>query len=297
MTGTMRSVNTNKRIIEDDAYLTFDHLQSCLPYGAVNGLPMNMFTFQEPFEGNSCIGLGTYINTGSEEQREWIMVPLLDNLVQGQTYYCSFRANAGLGGNLPHPTIWVASNHVGMLFTTYERHWDWGEPYPSALNRAQVQYPQILSDTLGWTLVSGSFVADSAYSYLMMGNFYSNAQTDTLHFANQASVEQWYDNGYTLIDAVCVSPLPNGCELAHEVSENVDSTPFVSPNPAIDELVIGRAAGQEAAVVDMLGRMVWNGRVDSDRYTIGVTNWARGAYVLQLSGAVSLKFVKFVLTD
>lgn len=27
------------------AYLTPDHLQSCLPYGSVNGLPMNFFTY------------------------------------------------------------------------------------------------------------------------------------------------------------------------------------------------------------------------------------------------------------
>src|SRR5690606_5898317 len=47
------------------AYLTFDHLQNCLPYGSVNGLPMNLWTFQLPFEGNSCVGIFTYHTDGS----------------------------------------------------------------------------------------------------------------------------------------------------------------------------------------------------------------------------------------
>jgi len=279
------------------ANLTFDHLQNCLPYGAVNGLPLNMFTFQEPYEGNSCIGLGTYIDTGSEEQREWIMVPLLETLVPGQTYYCSFRANAGFGGNLLHPTIWVASNHVGMLFTTYARHWNGGDPYPAALNRADIQYPQILSDTVDWTLVSGSFAADSAYTCLMIGNFFSNGQTDTIRFADSSNVEQWYNNGYTLIDAVCVSPVPNGCELEQGVAETANSTPYVFPNPATDDLFIGHAAGQEATVSDMLGRRIWQGKVNGDRYALLVADWARGPYVLQVSGAGRLQFVKFMLTE
>lgn len=279
------------------ANITFDYLQSCLPYGAVNGLPMNMFTFQEPYEGNSCVGLFTYAAPSGEDQREWIMVPLLETLVPGQTYYCSFRANAGFGGNDLYPQIWLASNHVGMLFTTYARHWNGGDSLPSALNRADIQYNQILIDTIGWTLVSGSFVADSAYTYLMIGNFFSNALTDTLHFADPNTVFPWYDNGYTLIDAVCVSPVPNGCELEQGVAETANSTPYVFPNPATDDLFIGHAAGTEATVSDMLGRRIWHGKVDVDRYAVEVGSWARGPYVLQVSGAGRLQFVKFMLTE
>ncbi|MBK7100692.1 MAG: hypothetical protein IPH63_02655 [Flavobacteriales bacterium] len=43
------------------------------------------------------------------------------------------------------------------------------------MNYARVYFPQILADTVDWTLVSGSFVADSAYRYVMVGNHFSNA--------------------------------------------------------------------------------------------------------------------------
>ncbi|WKZ64997.1 MAG: T9SS type A sorting domain-containing protein [Flavobacteriales bacterium] len=277
------------------AYLTPDHLQSCQPYGVANGLPLNILTFQQPFEGNSCGGIITYDGHTGQEQREWLMVPLLSTLVQGQTYYCSFRANAAYGGNGWNPVNWLASNNPGMLFTTYDRRWLWGDPYPAALNQAHILYPQILSDTVGWTLVSGSFVADSAYSYLMLGNFFSNALTDTLHLA--PNVPEWGRFSYTLVDAVCVSPDPDGCERSQGMEELGAGVPFVYPNPASDVLVISNAAGRDAVVLDMLGKRVWSGRTQHDRFGLDVGAWARGAYVLQVHGARSVQVVKFVLAE
>src|SRR5436190_11755666 len=131
-----------------------DHLRSCLPYGDFRGLPMNYFTYQEPFEGASCAGLYTYHQNDQAWYREWIMAPLLEPLVVGQTYYCSFRANAAFGGNFQYPLIWLANDKVGMLFTVQDRPWAVGDPYPVPPNHAHIAYPQILADTVGWTLVS-----------------------------------------------------------------------------------------------------------------------------------------------
>ena len=89
---------------------TPDYLQSCLPYGDFQSLPMNFFTYQEPFEGESCAGVYTYWQNGQTEYREWIMVPLLQPLVVGQTYYSSFRANAAFGGNHTYPQHWLAND-------------------------------------------------------------------------------------------------------------------------------------------------------------------------------------------
>lgn len=277
------------------AFGTPDHLQSCQPYGTANGLPLNIFTFQYPFEGNSCAGLFTFDGHSGNEWREWPMVLLQGAMVPGQTYYCSFRANAAFGGNGQNPQNWLASDHLGMLFTTYDRHWTWGDPYPAALDQAHILYPQILSDTVGWTLVSGNFVADSAYTYLMIGNFFSNALTDTIQLA--PSVPEWGRYSYVLVDAVCVSPNPQGCELGQGVEELAGAGPYVYPNPATYALVIGNAAGGDAMVLDMLGQRVWSGRVDRDRFAVEVGSWARGAYVLQVLGIQGVQAVKFVLAE
>jgi hypothetical protein len=212
-------------------------------------------------EGNSCVGIFTYYQNGLQEQREWIMVPLLEPMSVGQTYYCSFRANAAFGGYAQYPTIWLASSNLGMLFTTDDRQWYDGDPLPAPLNQAHVLYPQVLADTVGWTLVSGSFVADSAYQYLMIGNFFSNALTDTLHFADPNSVFPWYPRGYTLVDAVCVSPNPAGCDLGQGVGEVIADGPVLFPNPAHDQLVVGGRSGARLSAMDAVGRVVWKGLV------------------------------------
>ena len=277
---------------------TPDYLQSCLPYGAVNGLPMNFVTYQEPFEGASCAGMLTYWQNGSAEYREWIMAPLLEPLVVGQTYYSSFRANAAFGGNAEYPQIWLASDKVGMRFSTMAiPPWNVGDPYSVPPNQAHILYPQILADTLGWTLVSGSFVADSAYQYVMIGQFFSNALTDTLHFADPNSVFPWYPYAYTLVDAVCVSASPEGCDLGQGVGEQLATGPVLFPNPAKDQLIVGRCAGAEAQVLDAVGRMLWQGLITSDDWVLEVGSFARGAYVLRMAHRGQVESYKFVLTE
>ena len=278
------------------AYLTPDHLQSCLPYGTVNGLPMNLFTYQEPLDGESCVGLFSYLKNGPAEQREWVMVHLLDPLVVGDTYYASFFANAAFGGNAQYPQIWLASNNIGMLFTTTTRQW-LAQPYPEPLNTSHIHRTTVLSDTAGWTLVSGSFVADSAYQYLMIGNFYSNALTDTVHFADPGSVFPWYPRGYTLIDKVCVSSDPNGCDLEQGVASATVNAVVVYPNPAQGELQINSAQGATVRISDALGRLVWKGVITQGNQLLDVGIWERGAYVLNMVEGSEWKSFKFVLIE
>ena len=279
------------------ANVTPDHFMSCLPYGGINSLPYNFLTFQYPYEGANCAGLITYHTDGSTEQREWLMVPLLEPMVPGQTYQCSFRANAAFGGTGPYPQIWLANSHVGMLFTTYDREWTWGDPYPPPPNAAHIHYPQILSDTVGWTLVSGSFVADSAYTYLMIGNFFSNDLTDTLHFADPGSVFPWYPRGYTMIDAVCVSSGPEACDTGQGMPASGEIRPVIYPNPARDQLVLADRHNAEVLVTDALGRLLWQGRVSNDRWVLEVGGWARGGYVLHMVHKGRKEVHRFVLVE
>lgn len=272
-------------------------MQACLPYGAANGLPLNRITFQEPLDGASCIGLVSYYQSGNEEQREWAMVQLLDPLIVGETYYASFYTNSAFGGNAQYPLFWLASNNIGMLFTTESRQWLWGDVYPTPPDTAHIRRSEILTDTVGWTLVSGSFVADSAYRYVMIGNFFNNAQTDTLHFASPNSVFPWYPWSYTLIDKVCITRDPNGCDMGQAVGGLPDASVVVYPNPATGRLWIRAAQGYKGSVFDALGRRLWSGSIGADEVAVEVGHWARGAYSLRLEGRGVQRSFKFVLVE
>lgn len=268
-----------------------DHFQSCLPYGAFNGVPLNLATFQFPYEGEAYAGMVTY-----NEQfgvREYWMVELLTPLVIGQTYYASFYANAAFRNDGESSSAWVASSGVGMLFTMESRQHEPGDPLPVPANRAHIQHVGILSDTADWVVVSGSFVADSAYRYVMLGNHFDNANTDTLHLEYRTI----QGRGYTVIDNVCVSPDPAGCPLATGTPEVTMASVQVFPNPASDQLVI-RGVGQaaQAVVLDGIGRVVWAGRVSPQYFVLDVGNWARGNYVLRLHEGRGKSF-KVVLVE
>ena len=270
-----------------------DYYQGCLPNGSANGIPQSYYTFQYPQEGEYFVGLVSY-----QQQyglREYIMAQLLQPLVTGQTYYVSFYASAGWNGSLANPELYIAASNIGALFTMQPRPWSNGDAWPVPGNFAHVYHPWVIADTVNWVLVSGSFVADSAYQYVMLGNHFNNALTDSVHFAQYA----WLPSAYTLLDNVCVSTDPLGCPLALAGPQETQfALPRLYPNPAQCEVGLsGVGFDAEVWVVDVLGRRVWQGRSGSEMLRLDVRDWPRGSYVLRLQAKGGSHSFKFVLIE
>jgi hypothetical protein len=273
---------------------TPDYFQSCVPPPNEASVPLHDYAYQYPQDGENYIGLVTYeVNSGGI--REYAMVELTTPLMQGQTYSVSFYANAAWNGtDVPYPQNYLASSHIGALFTMQPRQWMGGDPWTLATGSAHVFHPWIISDTVGWTLVSGTFVADSAYQYLMVGNHFDNSITDTIHFGHYI----WAPKAYTLIDNVCVSSGAEGCPLANGVVSNADSNVLLYPNPTGQELEVSGVRDDALAdILDATGREVWRGRVTKGNWRLDVDTWARGHYVLNLLVGESHRSFKFVLIE
>ena len=100
-----------------------------------------------------------------------------------------------------------------------------------------------------------------------------------------------------MVDAVCVSASPDGCELGQGVGEVQAAGPVLFPNPAYDRLGIGQRAGAEAQVLDAVGRLLWHGRITSEHWVLDVRSWARGAYMLRMVHNGRAENYKFVLIE
>lgn len=271
---------------------TGDYFLSCLPYGAFNGVPLSSWAFQYPQDGDAFVGVITYDQAFGA--REYFMIQLIQPLEQGQTYYVSFYANATWGGTEPYPQLWLAASHVGALFTMQARPWQSGQPLPAPGNFAHVYHPWIIADTVGWTLVSGSFVADSAYQYLMIGNHFDNAITDTLHFGSYP----WNARGHTLIDNVCVSPNPDGCPLALGVPDSVLEGIAIYPNPSYGDVGLSSVpSGTRVVVRDAMGRLLWREEGVRGEWRKDVRAWPKGTYMLWLEWQGKSRSFKFVLIE
>lgn len=266
-----------------------DHMMRCVPAGSSNAVPWNLFTYQEPQDGDAYLGLYTRSNP---YWMEHAISQLSESMVVGDAYDVSFYANAGFGGNANYPLIWLATNKIGVLFTTQPRYWVDGDPLPIPPNYAHVYHPEIISDTVGWTHVSETFVADSAYQYLIIGNHFDNANTDTLHLGTPGSTVAWFPRAYTLVDNVSVSRNTTG------IAEGSMVGIRMYPNPAVDELSISHLPmGSMLTIHDALGRRIWESGITDGVKTLDVASWARGTYVLRVQANGRHAMFKFVLID
>lgn len=269
---------------------TGDYFMSCIPDGGFNDVPLSSWAFQYAQEGECYVGVITYIQ--STGIREYFMIQLTQPLLVGQEYYASFYASPTWGG--PEPQMFLASSHIGILFTTHPRPWSNTHPWPTGGNFAHVHHPWLIADTVGWTLVSGSFVADSAYQYLMIGNHFDNSMTDTLHFADFP----WDPRAHTLIDNVCVTADPKGCPLALGVAGHMLDAVALFPNPASGQVGLsGVPPGTRLTIHDGLGHVVLREEAVASTWRMDASAWAKGAYVLRLEQEGRSRSFKFVLIE
>lgn len=233
-----------------------------------------------------------YYSYYTPEYREYVGSPLTEPLTVGETYYISFWTNMADSGNYTGLNF-GASNNMGLLFTMNSNAWmDFNGPAFPFRNYAHLHRQQVLTDTANWTLVSGSFVADSAYRYVVLGNFFDNDHTDVFPMPPGSG-----EYSYCLVDNVCVSSNPAGCDATaiEEVSRMGLPTAFV--NGALGDLVVTWPGhpGFHGEVVDFAGRTVGLGEAGADRFRLHVENWSTGVYIVRLRQEGATAFVKFVI--
>jgi hypothetical protein len=157
------------------------------------GVPANWYGYQQPHSGNAYWGMITY-GTGSGNYREIIGSELTSPLIVGtkynvSAYVCS--ANCSMEGG-------VFSNHLGFQFTTQS----YNELNPAPVNNyAQVWFDTIITDTLNWVCLIGSFVADSAYTSFGFGNFFTDSATQFIDLMGCGSMLSYY-----YVDDISVFP-------------------------------------------------------------------------------------------
>ncbi len=258
-------------------------------YNACNGtscgwcVPENFIATQAAHSGQAYMGLCTYFSSipGEMDFREYIGIDLLSPLVVGETYYASMYVCLA-GDYTPVYDYFegtqAANNNLGILFTNMSSTLP--DSYLEELaipDRAQVHADSIISDTTNWTLVSGSFLADSSYQRLIIGNLFSNL--NTLHTSIYGNP---FELGYYLVDDICVSRDLQGCHIENGIAPNAAHLIRIAPNPSSNEITITGAgpAVRGAMVLDELGRRIaaWPCCIEG----IDVSELAQGTYTLVL---------------
>jgi hypothetical protein len=242
------------------------YLNSCGGQGSYWGVPKHYFGYQSAASGNSYVGVTAF--SFMTDKRDVVGSQLSQTLNIGQQYFVSIKVNLSEinpgGGSQRFP-----SNKIGIRFST--------APYSSVMpvpidNFAHFFSNDVIVDTLNWTTVGGSFIADSNYKYIMVGNFFDDANTDTIRYPSSTL-------SYIYIDDVCVSTSSAVCSVPANIKENaLTDNITIYPNPSYSSVFVSGIDNIKTAIkiVDPLGNlfsshiMTTNSPIDISTYPNGV---------------------------
>lgn len=124
------------------------------------------------YSGTRCVGIYMSANNAryiknSPNYREYLQTRLKSPLQPGKTYSVELHCRR-------HPWSGTNANNLGFLFSTKAV----SANSDSVLKHIpQVNIAQVIEADNGWITLGGCFVADSAYSYLTIGNFFDEGST------------------------------------------------------------------------------------------------------------------------
>jgi hypothetical protein len=210
-------------IVEHPIYLILVrpvvHNQEYVLEFLITGMAINI-----PFQANGYSGIFTY-RFGSLNDREIMGVQLQTPLIIEKKYYFSCYISRAAGNSTRG-----ATNNFGFKFSTI--------PYDASNNIAIDNFSHyrdttIIEDSIGWTKISGAFIADSAYQYLALGNFYDDINTDTI---DMAPIGQPVNYAYYYVDLVCVTEDSANCNPINFLNDFNQQEISIFPNPFSDNI-------------------------------------------------------------
>ncbi|MGZ5244986.1 MAG: hypothetical protein ACXWW0_13580, partial [Bacteroidia bacterium] len=140
---------------------------------------------QLPRTGNVMAGLYTVVNT--HLWHEYLQIKLSMPLIPGQRYCIQMYVSPA-----DHATN--TSNNIGMFFSP-----DPVSGKESIIAQPQINSEETITDTEGWTLISGSYIAETAAEYLTIGNFFTDEETQQTPIINGPGCT---DGAYFYIDDI-----------------------------------------------------------------------------------------------
>ncbi len=223
-------------------------------------------------------------------------VNLTNQLIPNHKYFVSayvhrgtgITGTGGTGGPFPLSSV-GACNNFGFRFFTSQH--DQNNPVPID-NFAHIRDTSIIQDT-AWHKVVGSFIADSAYNYLAMGNFFSDSLTDTLNLKNYVNQPGDINAVYYYVDYVCVSEDSLWQATTGLRPDELKEEFSIYPNPASNHLRIENIKlNSTITIFNFLGEKLKQMQSEGFSLDIDIEKFKPGIYFIQTSYGLTRKFIK-----
>ena len=169
---------------------TPDYMNACANPNPA-GMPKNGIGYQVAHSGNGYTGIYTFSGT---TYREFIQVQLISPLIASHTYYFSMyvvlhnKSQTAIDDLGAYISI-TAPNTTGLGMLP-------GLPYPQISN----PYGSVITDTINWTLVEGTYIATGGEKYLTLGHLKNDVSTTYLPLPYGTVGAYYYIDDVNLID-------------------------------------------------------------------------------------------------
>jgi hypothetical protein len=254
------------------AKLSPDYFNSCTSASSWSAVPSNYWGYQSPVSGDAYSGYAASYG-GDQSIKEFLGTQLVTPLQTNTKYFVSFKVCRSYKSSFMND---CSVNKLGVLFSTVQ--YSINSPAPIC-NCAQVYTDSIIQDTLNWTQILGSFIADSNYSYLNIGNFFTNALTDSIQ------TQGTFCNTYYYVDEVCVSDDSAFCADysigINDYNQEIKISCF--PNPTSDFVTINsqEATFDQLKLYNLTGQVVKNVVVTNEQVCkLSLCDLPKGYYAL-----------------
>jgi hypothetical protein len=267
-----------------------DLFNACGLNDTVN-VPANFFGYQEAYYGQGYAGIGT----AELYTKEALQAELTTALVPGIPTYVSMQVSPGGYGIVGTTSPRLASSGIGIRFSVAPLNLSsfYGQ---YDFDTAVVWMEQVLNDTASWVSVSGVFVPDSAYRFIQIGNFFSDANT----MIEVLNANGDWGGAYAFVDNVCVSLASGECQVAIAVEDLGVPSETLIVTVSNGHLLIKGADTRRAyhgQIVDALGRFITPvlSFPTTGYESIDLQHWRTGVYLLNYwSSAGQRGSVRFV---
>jgi len=234
----------------------------------------NSWGYQQAHTGNAYAGILEYASY-DYNWKEQLGVQLISPLIINQKYYLSFYIS------LAYTYLYanVACNKIGALLTTYLYY----DPNATSIlpNYSTIYTNTIITDTINWTRVSGSFIADSAYQYIIIGSFFDYNHTDTVHLPYQVIPQ---DCIYYL-DDICLTTDSIYNEIWTGLNEiTIDKSIITYPNPSNGDIHIkSNKIIKEIQITNTIGQtIITENNINSKEINIPKGCLKQGIYIIKI---------------
>lgn len=255
---------------------TPDYLNLCDTIG-IASVPLNFAGNRYAADGDAYAAIIAWETGGPPNQREYFGAALSVPLIPGMPIFLAFKVIMATGG-LQDDCRWSV-NGVGIRFAMNSYFENNNFPSP---NQAAIHLTAAPLDTVRWTTVSGMYVPDSAYRYIVLGNFFDDGLITPVQFNPNGNINR----AFAFIDDICVSHYPDDCGIETNLHERSRTHFYTSPNPFSTDIRVSLSgpvdSDMDVWMRDFLGRTVWTGRIQSGRtsFTIDGSHLPEGLYVI-----------------